>query len=315
MYHSFLEFNIVDLISSMYDNHLKFDIADLISLFKDNGCEHIAVDGIEGDGSDGDRPEGDGPDSNHSDPGGYGPEGDGPGGDDSDPDRDNPRDNEESSSKGKGKARAISPEPVTEEFKVSEDTPCNDESSGKGKGKARAISPEPVTEDNKEPYTELDNEKYEADLEKAKSNSLKQVPHGESSKEGANLSFLDQQKRDNKHYEYYATREARLQAVRSYNDIVDQIEKHGDNIDKQQKESLLNESIRARNLVDQYTTHVQNLKNELNIPSSEEEFSSEENSSGYSSSGDSSENENNNGDNSNGDSSDEESRPTKRPRN
>jgi hypothetical protein len=256
MYDSLLKFNIVDLISSMYDNHLKFEIADLISLFNDNGCEHIAVDGIEGDGPEGDN---------------------------SDPDRDHPRNNEESSSKGKGKARAISPELVPEE--------------------------------NKEPYTDLDDENYEADLEKAKSNSLKQAPLGESSKEGANLSFLDQQETDNKHNEYYATREARLEAVRAYNDIMDQIEKQGDTIDIQQKEYLLNESIRARNLVDQYSSHALNLKNELNIPSSEEGYSSEENSSGDNRSGYSSDEENKNGDNRNGDSPDEESRPTKRPRN
>ena len=330
MYDSLLKFNIVDLISSMYDNHLKFEIADLISLFNDNGCEHIAVDGIEGDGPEGDRPEGDGPEGdrpdsndsagdgpggNASDPGGYGPEGDGPGGNNSDPDRDHPRNNEESSSKGNGKARAINPEPVTEEFKESKDPSYNEESSGKGKGKARAISPELVPEENKEPYTDLDDENYEADLEKAKSNSLKQAPLGESSKEGANLSFLDQQETDNKHNEYYATREARLEAVRAYNDIMDQIEKQGDTIDIQQKEYLLNESIRARNLVDQYSSHALNLKNELNIPSSEEGYSSEENSSVDNRSGYSSDEENKNGDNRNGDSPDEESRPTKRPRN
>jgi hypothetical protein len=274
----------------MYDNHLKFDIADLISFFKDNDSEYPAGDGPEGNGPDpdGDGPEGDDPDEDGPDRDGDGPAGDGPDGNDSDPDRDDPDE---------------------------EDPRNNDESSGKGKGKARAISPELVPEENKEAYTDLDDENYKADFEKAKSNSLKQIPRGESSKEGANLSFLDQQERENKHNEYYATREARLEAVRAYNDIMDQIEKSGDNIDIQQKESLLNESIRARNLVDQYTSHAQNLKNELNIPSSEEEYSSEDNSSGDNRSGDSSDEENKNGDNRSGYSSDEESRPSKRPRN
>ena len=290
MYDSLLKFNIVDLISSMYDNHLKFDIVDLISLFNDNDCEHPDGDGTEGEDPYGDDPEGDGPDDPDGDgPDRDGPDGDGPDGNDSDPDRDDPN-----------------------RYDPDEEGPRNnDESSGKGKGKARAISPELVPEEK----TDLDDENYEADFEKAKSNSLKQIPRGESSKEGANLSFLDQQERDNIHNEYYATREARLEAVRAYNDIMDQIEKKGDTIDIQQKESLLNESIRARNLVDQYTSHAQNLKNELNIPSSEEEYSSEENSSGDNRTGDSSDEENNNGENRTGDSSDEESRPSKRPRN
>ena len=65
------------------------------------------------------------------------------------------------------------------------------------------------------------------------------------------------------------------------------------------KKLLLEDSIELRKLVNYYTNEARNLKNELNINSSEE-YTSEENSSG---------------DNWSGDSSDEESRPSKRPRN
>ena len=286
IYDSILKFNICDFFWSACGNDLKFDISDIISIFIDNEGGYSIGVGIEEDA-----------------PGENGPEGDGP-------DRKG-----ESSSKGKGKAKATSPEPVTEEFKEAEDPTSNKESSGKGKGKARAITPEPVTEDYKEPSTDLDDDNFEADIEKAKSNSLKQTGIGESSKQGANLSLLDQQQKDLRHNEYYATREARLETVRAYNDIMDYIEKHGDTIDMKQKEYLLNESIRTRNLVDQYTTHAQNLKNELNIPSSEEEYSSEESSSGENKSGDSSDEDSKNGDRRTRDSSDDESRPSKRPRN
>ena len=325
IYDSILKFNICDFFWSACGNDLKFDISDIISIFIDNeggysigvGIEEDAPgeNGPEGDGpnSGGNGPEDDGPEGDGPNPGENGPEGNGPEGDG--PEGDGPDRKGESSSKGKGKAKATSPEPVTEEFKEAEDPTSNKESSGKGKGKARAITPEPVTEDYKEPSTDLDDDNFEADIEKAKSNSLKQTGIGESSKQGANLSLLDQQQKDLRHNEYYATREARLETVRAYNDIMDYIEKHGDTIDMKQKEYLLNESIRTRNLVDQYTTHAQNLKNELNIPSSEEEYSSEESSSGENKSGDSSDEDSKNGDRRTRDSSDDESRPSKRPRN
>jgi hypothetical protein len=143
-------------------------------------------------------------------------------------------------------------------------------------------------------------------MDKAKLNSLKKEDQGgESSKQGANLAFLEEQEKENKLNEYNETKNARLESIRAYNDIMDEIDKNGDTMDKEVKEYLLNESIKARNAVDHYANYAQNLKNELNIPSSEEEYSSEEYSS----------EENSSGENRSGDSSSEESRPSKRPRN
>ena len=175
----------------------------------------------------------------------------------------------------------------------------DDKGSGEGKGKAKAITPEYITEEPKESYTDLE-EYFQDDLKKAKLESLKEINQGESSKQGANLEHLDEQNKLRDLSEYHNTIRARKEAVRTFNDILDKIEKEGDSLSQKDKEYLLNESIKLKNAVNHYANHAQSLKNEMNIHSSEEECSSEENSSE---------------DNWSEDSSSEESRPFKRPRN
>jgi hypothetical protein len=128
---------------------------------------------------------------------------------------------------------------------------------------------------------------------------------GESSKLYENIEqakSLEEQRYNSIHEEYRETKKVRLGKIREYNDIMDKIEKDGDTMGAAQKESLLNEAIKHRSAVDLYSKHAQNLKDALNIPSSEEEYSSGDNSSGYSS------------DEGSRPSSNEDSRPSKRPR-
>jgi len=203
------------------------------------------------------------------------------------------------SGKGKGKARAITPEDLPD-----------DKLPGKGKGKARAITPEDFPETPETPYTDLDEKRFQADVVEATSNSLKEPKIGESSKLGENLELLNSREEKDKQAvwdEYRYTRKELKTAIRLYNDILDNIERKGDYMDPREKEYLLNESIKVKSKVGHYTDHAQNLKNALNTDSSEE-FSSEQNSSEESYSGDSSSEESR-------PSSDEESRPSKRTRN
>jgi len=86
---------------------------------------------------------------------------------------------------------------------------------------------------------------------------------------------------DSKLKEYKMAKMYRINTIREYNDIIEEINKDG--MDERQKEYLLNKSIKLRNLVDEYSKYAENLKNDLNIPSSEEENDSEEYSSEYSS--------------------------------
>jgi hypothetical protein len=175
-----------------------------------------------------------------------------------------------------------------------DDSDPDDKSSGKGKGKAKVTTPEEI----KEWYTDLDEQCEQDDIEKAKSNSLKEPKKGESSKQGENLEYLEYIEEQRKYDEYRYNQKARKEAMRGFNDVLDKINKEGDSMDQRDKEYLLNESIKIREAFDYYSNNAQNLKNELNINSSEEE-SSEQNSSGECWSEDS---------------SDEESRPSKRTR-
>jgi len=260
---------------------------NLLSLLLNNNLE----DGPYPDG-DGPGPDGDGP----------GPDGDGPGpdGDGPDPDENGPDKNDKGSGKGKGKAKAITPD--------SEDSEPEKPYTDKGKGKAKAITPDFEDSEPEKPYTDNDllEENFQADTEQATLNSLNEElskkGKGESSKQGAelgHLDFLKEQEIKSKSDEYRATEEAYWEKVREYNDILQEIEETGDNMNNTHKEQLLNESIKIRKAVDHYSNHRESLKNELNIGSSKEESNSEENNSW---------------ENSSEDSSDQDSRPSKRPR-
>lgn len=198
----------------------------------------------------------------------------------------------------------------------------------KGKGKAKAITPELTPEETQE--SDKDEKQSETDLKIAKLNSLRDTTDwaytdGESSKQGAHreimLSLEEQKQRileeknqrileeqnqkmlDEKYKvildEYHESKKARLGVVRAFNDIMDYINENGDSMHPSEKESLLDQSIKLRNLVEHYSNHAQTLKDVLSIDSSEEEFSEDSNSEEY-------ESENY---------SDEEPRPSKRPKN
>ena len=170
----------------------------------------------------------------------------------------------------------------------------DNKSSGKGKGKAKVTTPEEM----KEWYTDLDEEREQDDIEKAKLNSLNEFKVGESSKQCESFEFLEYLKEQKKFEEYHESQKLRKEAMRAFNDIMHKINNDGGNVDQKEKEFLLNESIQIREAFDYYSDKAQNLKNELNIHSSEEECS-EQNSDGESWSEYS---------------SDEEFRPSKRPK-
>lgn len=193
-----------------------------------------------------------------------------------DPDKDDSNNDNKSRDKGKGKARAITPEDTDlDKPNTDKDDSNNDgKSLDKGKGKARAITPE----DN-EYYTDLDEQRFQDDMEKAKYNSLEDFKSGESSKQGAYREYQASIEKEKKLDEYRYTERARKEALRGYNDIMDKIEREGDFMHPSDKEYLLNKSVERRTAFDNYNLHSQELKNELNINSSDEEFSSGENSS------------------------------------
>ena len=146
----------------------------------------------------------------------------------------------------------------------------------------------------------------EMNIKRAIWNSMNEYKAGESSKQSENLERavnIEQQSYKELYDEYLETKKDYTETVRAYNDIMHAIEEQGDNMDPDYKETLLNESIKLRSLVDQFSNHAQSLKDELNLPSSEEEYSSDNSNSGNSSDG-----------NNNEYSSDEEPRPSKRPR-
>jgi len=195
----------------------------------------------------------------------------------------------------------------------------DDKGPRKDKGKAKATSPEYIV-DTPAPSS-VDGSLHD-DLEKAKLNSLRETTDlaytaGESSKQGAyresmlhieekNLRMLEEKNQrmlEEKNQamldEYIESKKARLEAVRAFNDIIDELDKKGAFMHPSDKESLLNQSIKLRNLVEHYSNHAQTLKDVLSIDSSEEEFSEDNNSEEY-------ESENY---------SDEEPRPSKRPKN
>ena len=215
-------------------------------------------------------------------------------------------------------------------------TDPDDKSLGKGKGKARAITPEFI----ESPYTDLDKNSEEDDFEKARLESWKnynqQFKQGESSKQGELLKQIElskqgessEQGESSHHAEqgehlspqkeeqtkntreaYQDLKQLRLEAVRSFNDIMEKINREGDSMDPQDKAFWLNETIEIRNIIDNYTSQAQNLKDQLNIDSEEE---NSEQGSGDSWSGYSSDEESISSKGS--DSSDKESRPSKRPR-
>ena len=215
-------------------------------------------------------------------------------------------------------------------------TDPDDKSLGKGKGKARAITPEFI----ESPYTDLDKNSEEDDFEKARLESWKnynqQFKQGESSKQGELLKQIElskqgessEQGESSHHAEqgehlspqkeeqtkntreaYQDLKQLRLEAVRSFNDIMEKINREGASMDPQDKAFWLNETIEIRNIIDNYTSQAQNLKDQLNIDSEEE---NSEQGSGDSWSGYSSDEESISSKGS--DSSDKESRPSKRPR-
>ena len=215
-------------------------------------------------------------------------------------------------------------------------TDPDDKSLGKVKGKARAITPEFI----ESPYTDLDKNSEEDDFEKARLESWKnynqQFKQGESSKQGELLKQIElskqgessEQGESSHHAEqgehlspqkeeqtkntreaYQDLKQLRLEAVRSFNDIMEKINREGDSMDPQDKAFWLNETIEIRNIIDNYTSQAQNLKDQLNIDSEEE---NSEQGSGDSWSGYSSDEESISSKGS--DSSDKESRPSKRPR-
>ena len=127
----------------------------------------------------------------------------------------------------------------------------------------------------------MDEKLYQDDIKKAKLDSLKGPDQGESSKQGENRGLIESFERQalqNEYDEYRDAKEARKQAIRQFNSIVDKLDREGDSMDKEFKEYLINESVKVKNAVDHYTNHAQNLKNALDINSSEEEFTSESSS-------------------------------------
>lgn len=187
----------------------------------------------------------------------------------------------------------------------------DDKGPRKDKGKAKATSPEYVVD---KPSPSSVDGSLQNDLEKAKLNSLRETTDlaytaGESSKQGAyreSMLYIEEKNQrmlEEKNQamldEYIESKKARLEAVRAFNDIIDELDKKGAFMHPSDKESLLNQSIKLRNLVEHYSNHAQTLKDVLSIDSSEEEFSEDNNSEEY-------ESENY---------SDEEPRPSKRPKN
>lgn len=214
-----------------------------------------------------------------------------------------------------------------------------DQWSGKGKGKAKAITPEFVAE---EPPTDYDDGHFIDDMEEAKKNSLKEHQeeyphtHGESSKQGANREWLESLEEQNEQRELDENRQiqkeeyldavkARKESVRTFNDILDKLEREGDSMDVDYKQHLLEESIKVKSDIESYTTCRDVLKDLYNISSCEEysseedsseEYSSEENKSEESNSEENNSEENNSKENNSKhsrNSSGEESRPSKRP--
>ena len=307
---------------------------------------YIDSDGLNTD-RDGPNPNGDGSDPNGdgSDPNGDGSDPDGggfdPDGGGSDPGKDGPDYDYKSSYEGKGKGRAITPEEF-EEYK-------GYEGKGKGRAITPEFPEEfelpKLSEEPAEPSTDLEENPEDADFQKARFNSLKESHYkgpsqkgesskyvGESSKhtekgehlispdekeehllssdeKGEDLLSPDEQA-NRKLSLYNDINKARMEAIRAFNDIIDKIDREGDSMDERDKEFLLNESINIRKAVDNYTSHAQNLKDELNLNS--EEANSEQYSSGEDWSEDYSDEESRP---KKTDDSDEESRPSKRPRN
>lgn len=213
-----------------------------------------------------------------------------------------------------------------------ESEPDNDDSNKKvNKGKGRAITPEEESKERLEFYTDYD-EIHEKDIEEAKLKSLKSDKIGESSKQGATLQqreeeqarldslrghrgesptegeSLGQNKPTEKEKEivlsyghYMDVTGSRRATIRNFNDITMKLNsKHG-NMDPEQRQFLLEESLQLKKDVENYNAYIDYLKKLLDIPSDDQGYnsnsSSEESTSEYSSS------------------SDEEARPNKRPKN
>lgn len=237
-----------DLISNLED--LIPIISELLSLnnpFMD-GIDDVDIEPDEDD-PDEDEPGEDGPSSGDSEPDG----------DDSDPQNDPNKGNK--LDKGKGKAKAISPESIADQ------------------------SEELIPEQSQKPYEGYDDQKFNEDIEKAKLNSLKEDTQGESSKQGATLEerefFQEQQRIEAGYAEYEQACEIRSDKVREFNAIVDKLHKDNSDNPLPDRENLVNESMKLRNAIDHYADYIKSLKSELNIPSEEEynNYSSEENNS------------------------------------
>ena len=270
-YFSNLSFEIIDILEGLLGSIL----GQYIPLPDQNKSY------LDQDDSDQDIPD---PDKNDFDPGKDIPD---PGEDGSDPGKDSPDPGEGGSGpgkddpddkspyKGKGKARAISPESFEKD----------EEYSGKGKGKARAITPELPEEPNTELDENLEDENLD-DFEKARLNSLEdqfkqESKQGESSKQGASLAYeeyLAEQARQSKLEEFHTLNKARIEATRLFNDTLDKIDREGDSMDPRDKEFLINETIRLREDITKISSHVENLKSELDIDS--EEFDYDKDNSG-----------------------------------
>jgi len=241
-----------DLISNLED--LIPIISELLSLIN-----NPFMDGIDGVDRDNIEPDEDDPGEDEPGEDGHGPGDSEPDGDDSDPQSDPNKDNK--LDKGKGKAKAISPESIADQ------------------------SEESIPEQSQEPYTDYDDKKFNEDIEKAKLNSLKEDTQGESSKQGAILEerefFQEQQRIEAGYAEYEEACKTRSDKVREFNAIVDKLHKDNSDNPLPDRENLINESMKLRNAIDHYAEYIKSLKSELNITSEEEynNYSSEENNS------------------------------------
>lgn len=280
------------LISNFYSRLLMFNFEHLVSLCNEkflfllNQTSLGLLDGILSLLDEDYVPEGPYPDVNDPDPDGNDPDGNDPDpdGSGSDPDGDNPdEDSDRVQRLDKGKARAITPESISEEPE-------------------RAEEPESPEEN------EDSHDKFQRDLEQAKLNSLKEKHEGvepESSRQGAYREELEKQNKQNREREYKEANSLYKEAVENFNKNQSQIVDN-DAIDPTLRQHFLEESQKLRRVVDYYKYIKETFKDELNISSEEEEYSSEEESS---------DEDNRSEDNRSEDSSSENSRPYKRPRN
>jgi hypothetical protein len=261
------------------------------------------------------NPDGDGP-SNPDEDDPSKPDGD----DSSNSDGDAPKDVPEKLDKGKGKATELPPEELAWEKKLEEDRKKLEEEY------LELEKEDILAKLKKEEEDSLDLAKRQITYDeflKQRGGQSSQAPEGgyhrinqEQAKEFEYYSKNEELAKENTEFsqewegigynsagfhEYVETEKIRKEYTREFNEILQKIEESGDSMSEREKGSLLEQSMKIRDVVDSATKHARELKENLNIPSESEEFDSEENSDEEYSS-----DENN--------SSQEESRPTKRPR-